>query len=80
MASRCLSKRAKRGIGRRIKEARTEAGLTRLQLARKCKIGKTQVSNYENGICTPSFAVALKLVELFGPEVFLNGGGEKDAA
>lgn len=80
MASRCLSRTRKRSIGRRIKDARTGMGLTRLQLARKCKVGITQISNYENGICTPSFAIALKLIELFGTEVFLNGGGEKDAA
>lgn len=80
MASRCLSKRGKRTVGNRIKHAREKAGLTRAQLAKKCKIGITQISNYENGYCTPSFAMALKLIDVLGAEVFLKGEEGKDAA
>lgn len=80
MSSYSLSKKARRTVGNRIKLAREKAGLTRAQLAKKCKIGPSQISNYENGFCTPSFAVALRLVDALGAEVFLKGEEGKDAA
>jgi transcriptional regulator with XRE-family HTH domain len=69
-----LSGRRKRSIGRRIRLAREGAGLTRLQLARRCRITTSQIANYETGFCTPSFAVALKLVDMFGADSFMRGG------
>jgi DNA-binding XRE family transcriptional regulator len=58
--------------GKRLKQARTKAGLTQIGLARLVGVGQTQIANIENGLCTPSFKLAIKLVDLFGPEIFLK--------
>ena len=49
----------------RIKELRTEAGLTQQELADRVGISKQAVSMYETGNRRPSFDIADALAELF---------------
>lgn len=68
-------------VGRRIKEGRKRLGMTRTQLARRIGVSYTQISNYESGYSYPSFRVAVRLVDLFGDNLFLpnrRGGKVKE--
>lgn len=44
-------------LGERIKTARQERGLSQLALAKKLRIGKNRLSNWENGVNRPSVAM-----------------------
>ena len=52
-------------LPQRLKELRTEAGLTQKEIADKLKIGQNSYSNWEKGIRTPIFPTLEKLAELF---------------
>ncbi|QNM82307.1 helix-turn-helix transcriptional regulator [Sphingomonas sabuli] len=49
-----------------IKEKRTEAGLTQLQLAEAVGVTRKTVNTVENGIFTPSATLAIKLAAALG--------------
>jgi transcriptional regulator with XRE-family HTH domain len=52
-------------IGSRIKELRTELGLTQDEFAKKIGVsGKTIVANYESGYSTPNDKVRLKICSI----------------
>ena len=48
-------------VGSRLKEAREARGLTCLELAELLRVGRSSVSNYENGLQTPSPEVLSQL-------------------
>lgn len=58
----------------RIKELRTEAGLTQQELADRLGISKQAISAYETGIRRPSFDIADALADFFGVSIgYLSG-------
>lgn len=50
-------------LGNRIKERRTELGLTQAELAERVGVTRKTVNTVENGVFTPSTILALKLAE-----------------
>jgi len=48
-------------LGNRLKERRTELGLTQGQLADLCLVSRKTINTVENGIFVPSTLLALKL-------------------
>ncbi|MBF0819902.1 helix-turn-helix transcriptional regulator [Streptococcus danieliae] len=61
-------------LPQRLKELRTEAGLTQKEIADKLKIGQNSYSNWEKGIRTPIFPTLEKLAEFFNvPTDYLLG-------
>lgn len=48
-------------LGNRLKERRTELGLTQAELAEACGVTRKTVNTVENGIFVPSALLALKL-------------------
>ena len=55
--------------GSLIAEARTLAGLTQRELARRGKTSAAAVANYENGRQQPRFDTVLRLIEAAGFEL-----------
>jgi putative transcriptional regulator len=53
----------------RIKERRTELGLTQAELAERVGVTRKTVNTVENAIFTPSTILALKLAESLGLSV-----------
>jgi putative transcriptional regulator len=53
----------------RIKERRTELGLTQAELAERVGVTRKTVNTVENAIFTPSTILALKLAESMGLSV-----------
>ena len=56
-------------LGNRLKEARTEAGLTQAELALKVGVSRKTINTVENGVFTPSTTLALTLARVFGQPV-----------
>jgi putative transcriptional regulator len=50
-------------LANRLKERRTELGLTQSQLADMCMVSRKTVNTVENGVFVPSALLALKLAE-----------------
>jgi putative transcriptional regulator len=50
-------------LANRIKERRTELGLTQAALAERVGVTRKTVNTVENGVFTPSTLLALKLAE-----------------
>lgn len=48
-------------LGNRLKERRTELGLTQGQLAEMCLVSRKTINTVENGVFVPSTLLALKL-------------------
>lgn len=53
-------------LANRIKERRSELGLTQAELADRVGVTRKTVNTVENGIFTPSTLLALKLAEAVG--------------
>ncbi|MGN6057712.1 MAG: helix-turn-helix transcriptional regulator [Sphingomicrobium sp.] len=56
-------------LGNRLKERRTELGLTQGQLADLCLVSRKTINTVENGVFVPSTLLALKLAEALGVSV-----------
>ena len=56
-------------LANRLKERRTELGLTQGQLADMCVVSRKTINTVENGIFGPSTLLALKLAEALGVSV-----------
>lgn len=50
-------------LANRLKDRRTELGLTQSQLADMCLVSRKTVNTVENGVFVPSTLLALKLAE-----------------
>lgn len=50
----------------RLRQLRTQSGMTQGELARKLHYGFTAISNYENGRNEPSIADIIRLAGIFG--------------
>jgi putative transcriptional regulator len=48
-------------LANRLKERRTELGLTQADLAERCGVSRKTVNTVENGVFVPSTLLALKL-------------------
>ncbi len=48
-------------LGTRLREARTEAGLTQAELAERIGVSRKTINTVENGVFVPSTTLALKL-------------------
>jgi putative transcriptional regulator len=48
-------------LANRLKERRTELGLTQAELAERCGVSRKTVNTVENGVFAPSTLLALKL-------------------
>jgi putative transcriptional regulator len=53
----------------RLKEVRTAAGLTQLELAEKIGVSRKTINTVENGVFIPSTLLALKLARALGTTV-----------
>jgi len=56
-------------LGNRLKERRTELGLTQSQLADLCLVSRKTINTVENGVFVPSTLLALKLASALGLNV-----------
>ena len=56
-------------LGNRLKERRTELGLTQSELAELCLVSRKTINTVENGVFTPSTLLALKLAAALGVTV-----------
>jgi putative transcriptional regulator len=50
-------------LANRLKERRTEIGLTQGQLAELCLVSRKTINTVENGVFVPSTLLAIKLAE-----------------
>lgn len=70
MASRGNAVRAVHGLwGRRLRTARTTAGLSQVELARRLEISQSQLSEWEAGDRAPSDELKLRLADALGRHV-----------
>ena len=56
-------------LGSRLREARTEAGLTQAELAQLVFVSRKTINTVENGVFVPSTLLALKLAKALGKRV-----------
>jgi putative transcriptional regulator len=56
-------------LANRLKERRTELGLTQGQLAELCLVSRKTINTVENGVFVPSTLLAIKLAEALGVSV-----------
>ena len=56
-------------LSNRLKERRTELGLTQSELAELCLVSRKTINTVENGVFVPSTLLALKLAEALGVSV-----------
>lgn len=56
-------------LGARLKEVRTEAGLTQAELAERVGVSRKTVNTVENGVFIPSTVLALGLARALGVKV-----------
>ncbi len=52
-------------LNERIKQLRTERGITQVELAKKLNVSKQAVSNWENDNIQPSIEILMKLSDYF---------------
>ena len=50
-------------LANRLKDRRTELGLTQAELAVRCGVTRKTVNTVENGVFTPSATLAIKLAQ-----------------
>jgi putative transcriptional regulator len=60
---------AEAALRNRLKEARTELGLTQAELAVRVSVSRKTVNTVENGVFVPSTTLALKLAAALGRKV-----------
>lgn len=58
-----------RGLGNRLRDARTAANLTQADLAERIGVSRKTVNTVENGVFIPSTLLALKLSAALGKRV-----------
>ncbi|HHT7814565.1 TPA: helix-turn-helix domain-containing protein [Streptococcus suis] len=64
-------------LPQRLKELRTEAGLTQKEIAEKIHVGQNSYSNWENGNRKPTAEITSKLADFFKvPIDYLLGNSE----
>jgi len=56
-------------LANRLKDRRSELGLTQSELAELCLVSRKTINTVENGIFVPSTILALKLAEALGVTV-----------
>jgi putative transcriptional regulator len=56
-------------LGNRLKDARTEAGLTQAELAMRVGVSRKTINTVENAVFIPSTTLALALARAFGQPV-----------
>lgn len=56
-------------LGSRLKEVRTEAGLTQAELADRAGVSRKTINTVENGVFVPSTLLALTLARALGTTV-----------
>jgi putative transcriptional regulator len=56
-------------LANRLKDRRTELGLTQAELAERVGVTRKTVNTVENGVFTPSTTIALKLAKALGEAV-----------
>jgi putative transcriptional regulator len=56
-------------LANRLKERRSELGLTQAELAEKVGVTRKTVNTVENGVFTPSAILAIKLAQVLGLSV-----------
>ena len=56
-------------LANRLKDRRSELGLTQSELAELCLVSRKTINTVENGIFIPSTILALKLAEALGVTV-----------
>jgi len=52
-------------FAKRLKELRTEVGLSQNQLAKRLNVSKQNISDWENGKSETSFELLIKIAEVF---------------
>ncbi|MCA8902674.1 MAG: helix-turn-helix transcriptional regulator [Hyphomonas sp.] len=57
------------GLGVRLKDIRTQAGLTQAELAERVGVSRKTINTVENGVFVPSTILALKLAEVLNTRV-----------
>lgn len=57
------------GLGVRLKDVRTDAGLTQAELAERVGVSRKTINTVENGVFVPSTVLALKLAAVLGTRV-----------
>ena len=79
-------------LGRRINELRTALGWSQVELAKRLKVAKQTVSNWENENIQPSIEMLIRLAKLFNvttdyllglentPRLSLDGLNEQEIA
>jgi transcriptional regulator with XRE-family HTH domain len=60
-------------LGHQIKTARERADLTQEALAKSLSVSRGQLSNYENGKCSPNVNVVTEIAEALGTDFFVRG-------
>jgi putative transcriptional regulator len=56
-------------LGNRLKDYRTEAGLTQAELAERVGVSRKTINTIENRVFTPSATLALKVARALGRPV-----------
>ena len=56
-------------LGNRLRDRRSELGLTQAELAEKVGVTRKTVNTVENGVFTPSATLAIKLAAALGVSV-----------
>jgi len=56
-------------LANRLKDRRTEVGLTQAELAERVGVTRKTVNTVENGVFTPSTTLAIKLASALGVSV-----------
>jgi transcriptional regulator with XRE-family HTH domain len=64
--SRARDKELAAAFGRRLRAARTEAGLTQEQLAGRAELHATFIANIERGYSAPSLGTLIRLASALG--------------
>ena len=57
------------GLSNRLREIRTELGLTQAELAERVGVSRKTINTVENGVFVPSTLLALKLARALGRPV-----------
>lgn len=68
-------------IGNRVREARTEEGITQEELARAVGVSRQSIISIEKGRYTPSLPLALRIAAFFHrqtEEIFFRKGNDRD--
>lgn len=61
-------------LGRKIKECRTSAKLTQLELGKMLGVGKSNISMYESGARIPPLDIIRQMAEIFKVDLNYLGG------